>query len=115
MAVATLAHGPRAPAPAEELARALDDREPASGTRAARRGGAMSRASVLASDAWSLLPGSLGGAGVVLLLLDAFAPRLRRAFMPLALAATVAAAVRSPRRCRLSASASFGGFLEGDR
>jgi NADH-quinone oxidoreductase subunit N len=63
-------------------------------------------------DVWSLLPEMvLAGSAVVILLLDAIAPVLRRIWVPLAalVAATVAVALPLSG---WSAGSSFGGFLE---
>ena len=66
----------------------------------------------LQGDVWSLLPELLlGGAAVVVLLLDAMAPGLRRVWLPLAAAISAAVALAIPLT-GWSAGASFGGFLE---
>jgi len=63
-----------------------------------------------AADFQSLMPEMiLCGAGILILLLDAFAPALRRLFTPLGLAAVVAAGWRV---LHLAPGPSFGGQLE---
>ena len=63
-------------------------------------------------DVWSLLPELLlAGGGVVILLLDAMAPSLRRVWLPLAATIATAVALAIPIT-GWSAGASFGGFLE---
>jgi NADH-quinone oxidoreductase subunit N len=66
----------------------------------------------LQGDAWSLLPEIvLGGAAVLVLLLDAMAPGLRRLWLPFSAAVAAAVALAIPLT-GWSAGASFGGFLE---
>ena len=63
------------------------------------------------SDLWSILPELvLSGAGVLVLLLDAFLPRLKRFSTPLALTAVAAAAYLG--WTQVPEGPSFGGLLE---
>jgi NADH-quinone oxidoreductase subunit N len=69
-------------------------------------------ASPFHGDVWSLLPEVLlGGAAVLILLLDAMAPGLKRIWLPLAAAVAAAVAIAIPLT-GWSAGSSFGGFLE---
>jgi NADH-quinone oxidoreductase subunit N len=72
----------------------------------------MSPANALHGDVWSLLPELLlGGAAVLILLLDAMAPSLRRVWLPLAAAVAASLALAMPVT-GWSAGASFDGLLE---
>jgi NADH-quinone oxidoreductase subunit N len=64
------------------------------------------------ADVWSLLPElMLASGGIVILLLDAMAPRLRALWLPAAAALAAGVAIGVPAS-GFTAGASFGGFLE---